>query len=145
MAALDYPPHVTLAVYDGIPEHQLRETLRSVFLAHRPLSLRFSKLAFFEEPQLVFWAAPDASEALLNVHAAIHRLVEPSLCREYYRPHAWAPHCTLATQVSTANKEKATALAAKKIQPFEVVFDQADCVEFHPVRIIEECVLVKTT
>jgi 2'-5' RNA ligase len=130
-----------LAIYDDIPENRLRETLRSVFRAHPPLRLRFSKLACFEQPQLVFWAAPDESESLLNVHAAIHQVVEPSLCREHYRPKAWTPHCTLATRVSAANTGKAIALAAEKIEPFEVLFNKADCVEFHPLRIIEDCTL----
>jgi hypothetical protein len=44
MVALDHPPHVTLAVYDSIPERQLSEALRSVFGVHPPLRLRFNKL-----------------------------------------------------------------------------------------------------
>jgi 2'-5' RNA ligase len=46
MVALDHPPHVTLAVYDSIPERQLSEVLRSVFGVHPPLRLQFNKLAF---------------------------------------------------------------------------------------------------
>ena len=38
--------------------------------------------------------------------------------------------------------DQAKALAARKIEPFEVVFNTADCVEFYPVRIIEEAPLV---
>ena len=74
MVALDHPPHVTLAVYDSIPERQLSEVLRSVFGVHPPLRLRFNKLAFFEMPELVFWAAPEQSEQLLHAHSAIHEL-----------------------------------------------------------------------
>jgi len=131
--------NVTLAVYDSIPERQLSEALRSVFGVHPPLRLQFSKLAFFEAPELVFWAAPEQSEHLLRAHSAIHELIHPSLCRSHYQPGVWVPHCTLATQVTAGNKEEAIALAAGAIEPFEVLFDKAECVEFYPIRIIDEC------
>jgi 2'-5' RNA ligase len=141
MAALNHPPHVTLAVYDSIPEDRLSEALRSVFGVHPPVRLRFTKLAFFEMPELVFWAAPDKSEPLLRAHSAIHELIDPRLCRSHYQPGIWVPHCTLATQVSTDCKERAIALAAEAIEPFEVLFDTAECVAFYPIRTIEECSL----
>jgi 2'-5' RNA ligase len=141
MLDLDHPPHVTLAVYDSIPERQLSEALRSVFGVHPPFRLRFHKLAFFETPELVFWAAPEKSEHLLHAHAAIHELIDPCLCLSHYQPGVWVPHCTLATQVTAGDKEKAIAVAAETIEPFEVLFDKAECVEFYPIRIIEECSL----
>jgi 2'-5' RNA ligase len=141
MVALDHPSHVTLAVYDSIPECRLSEALRSVFGVHPPIRLRFNKLAFFETPELVFWAAPERSEHLLHAHSAIHELIDPSLCRSHYQPGVWVPHCTLATQVTAGNKEEAIALATETIEPFEVLFDKAECVEFYPIRIIEECPL----
>jgi 2'-5' RNA ligase len=107
MLDLDHPPHVTLAVYDSIPERQVSEALRSVFGVHPPLRLKFHKLAFFETPDLVFWAAPEKSEHLLHAHAAIHELIDPCLCLSHYQPGVWVPHCTLATQVTAgATKRK---------------------------------------
>src|SRR5262249_53369483 len=134
-------PHVTLAVYDSIPEDQLSDALRYELGAFPPFRLRFAKLAHFESPQLIFWATPEASELLSRGHTAIHRRIDPTLCREHYRPDRWTPHCTLATKVTAANKARAVALMEKGIEPFDVVFDRADCVEFHPVRIIDECIL----
>jgi len=141
MVALNYPPHVTLAIYDNISVGKLRETLRAVFGARARIRLRFDRLAYFEQPQLVFWAAPEASDPLLHAHAALHRLIHPSLCREHYRPGAWVPHCTLATDVSPNNRQQAFDLADQKIAPFDVVFDKADCVEFMSVRVLEEYAL----
>jgi 2'-5' RNA ligase len=141
MAALNYPPHVTLAVYDSIAEDQLRNALRGVLGTAPPFRLKFTRLAVFDSSELVFWAAFEASEPLWRAHAAIHRHIDPALCREHYRPHAWTPHCTLATKVTAANKARAMALAERGIDPFDVVFDRADCLEFHPVRIIDECIL----
>jgi 2'-5' RNA ligase len=122
MLAFDYPPHVTLAAYESVPEDRLSDTLRSELGAFPPFRLTFTRLAFFENPQLVFWAAPEASELLSRAHAAIHRRIDPALCHEHYRPQRWTPHCTLATKV--------TALTEQAIEPFDIVFDRADCVEF---------------
>jgi 2'-5' RNA ligase len=137
MAALNYPPHVTLVIYDNVSVGKLRGTLRAVFGGCAPIRLRFDRLAYFMQPRLVFWAAPQPSESLHHAHAAIHSLIDPSLCREHYRPGAWVPHCTLATQVSANHRRQALALAQEKIEPFDVLFDQADCVEFMPVRVLE--------
>ena len=115
--------------------------LCSVFGAHPPIRLRFSKLGSFETPELVFWAAPDRSERLLHAQSAIHELIDPGLCRIHYQPGSWVPHCTLATKVTASNKEEAIALATETIEPFEVLFDTAECVEFYPLRTIEECSL----
>jgi 2'-5' RNA ligase len=145
MVALNYPPHVTLAVYDGISGSILCEALRSIFRAHPPIKLRFRRLAFFERPRLVFYAVPDRSTGLLAVHGALHQLVDRWSCREHYLPDIWVPHCTLATQVDAKNSPLAKALADSVIDPFEVIFDVADCVEFHPVRIIEEVPLLART
>jgi 2'-5' RNA ligase len=84
MVALDHPPHVTLAVYDSIPERELSEVYRPVFGVHPLLRLQFNKLAFFPAPELVFWAAPEQSEHLVHAHSAIHQLIDPSLCRSHY-------------------------------------------------------------
>jgi hypothetical protein len=138
MAALDHPPHVTLTVYDRIPVRELIAALRSVFDGHPPIPLRFTKLAIFETPEPIIWAAPERSEPLLRAHDAIHRLIDPCLCWSHYTPQAWIPHCTLATQVTANARKEAITAAAEAIEPFEVVFDKAECVEFYPIRIIEE-------
>ena len=78
IAVLNHPPLVTLAVYDSIPERQLRDALHSAFCAHTHIRLRFSKLAFFETPELVFWAAPvwaitpSATRGVLNDALSIY-------------------------------------------------------------------------
>lgn len=141
MAALGYPPHVTLAVYDDGIEDHLRLTLRNVFVGQTPIKLKFSRLAFFDSPKFVVWAAPNSSTALQNVHAAIHRHLGSSGCRLHYQPATWAPHCTLATNVTPENRLRAMAMATAPIEPFEVSFDCADCVEFSPVRVLEEVTL----
>ncbi len=138
MSGLEYPPHLTLAVYDAIAEQQLRAALRAVFLDSPGIRLRFSRIAVFDAPRPVFWAAPDDHEALARAHAAVHRALPVKLCREYYRPGCWIPHCTLATAVRADRIDEAKAFAAGGFEPFEVEFSVADCVEFYPVRVIDE-------
>src|SRR5262249_45923089 len=111
MAALSYPPHVTLAVYDTIEEDRLRDALHRVFAKEPPMSLRFTRLSRFETPGLVFFAAPERCEPLWRAHAAVHAVIDPSSCDPHYRPGNWVPHCTLATRVTAANAAQAKALA----------------------------------
>lgn len=141
MASLGYPPHLTLAIYDDAPGVSLRTTLRTVFSDISAIRVTFSAVSFFEEPQLVFWAASDPSSLLSEVHQAIHRLVDPRLSHPHYRPDRWVPHVTVAMNVSAENKHAAIARASQPIEPFEILFDTADFLKFLPVRIIEECLL----
>ena len=80
MAALNYPPHITLARYDAIDEGLLSETMQSSFEKIDPFTLRFEALNYFEEPSLVIWAAPVFSTELKNTQAEINRRIDPALC-----------------------------------------------------------------
>jgi 2'-5' RNA ligase len=141
MAALNHPPHITLAIYNSIDEDRLSRAMHQVMDGQPPLQLTFRSIARFDEPGLVFWAAPDVSATLLPMHAKLHQLIDPAFCHEHYRPGSWVPHCTLAFRVTEANLTKAIELANRPIEPFDIVFEIADCVEFTPVRMIDEMVL----
>jgi 2'-5' RNA ligase len=101
----------------------LRAALRLLAQSLPPLQLSFRKLASFERPQLVFYAAPDESDRLFQLHVLLHELVDPELCGDHYRPQNWVPHCTLAPQVSAINRDAAKALAERAFNPFDVEFD----------------------
>jgi 2'-5' RNA ligase len=141
MTALGYPPHITLAIYDQASEKILHSALHHVFGSRPRIRLRFARLAHFEAPRLVFWAAPERSSPLLDAHAEFHRVIGASRSREHYKPHIWIPHCTLATNVLPANAEAAKALSKEVFEPFEIDFTLADCVEFPPLQIIDEVLL----
>jgi 2'-5' RNA ligase len=137
MAALGYPPHLTLAVYDDIPLDLLRIALREAFAGTSPLRLTFTRLRSFDDP-LVLWADPSPSAALASAHARVHTCIDPGLCHPHYRPDAWVPHCTLGTQIAPEHRDEALAFTARPIPPFQVIFDVADCVAFPPVVVIDE-------
>jgi 2'-5' RNA ligase len=138
MGVPDYPPHVTLAIYNNVPLNRIRKALSEVIAVAAPLRLTFTGLRLFENAPLVLWAEPSTSEALAGVHAKVHACIEPVLCHPHYRPGTWVPHCTLASQIRPEDRARAAAFAARQVQAFEVVFDVADCVSFPPVTIIDE-------
>jgi 2'-5' RNA ligase len=138
MAALDYPPHLTLAVYDDIPPDRLRAVLSEAFAGTSPLNLTFTRLRAFDGVPLVLWADPSPSAALAGAHARVHARIDPRLCHPHYRPGAWVPHCTLASQIMPEHQAEAAAFAGRSIWAIEVVFDVADCVSFPPVVVIDE-------
>ena len=136
MSALGHPPHVTLAFYDTIAETEVHAVMGSVFDSASVVRLRFAALGCFEHPAFLVWAAPDPSDDLSRLHAAVHEAIDPARCQEHYRPGQWVPHATLAIGIPEDRRFEARALAARAIEPFEVVFDTADCSAFFPVRPI---------
>jgi len=47
----------------------------------------------------------------------------------------------LATRVRDDRRAEAVSFVDRPMEPFEVVFDAADCVWFAPVRLIDTCAL----
>lgn len=139
MSALDYPPHITLAVYDSIDRRALLNAYSSVFANASQIPVRFERLGHFVAPHaIILWAAPALPRSVWSMHARIHQLLDAELCRPSYRPETWAPHCSLATAVDLSRKAEAIDIATRPIEPFEVVFDVADCASFAPVKVIEQ-------
>ena len=136
LAGLNYPPHLTLAIYDQIDEAEAADAVATVFAAEPPYHLRFSAIRWFENDPLVLWAAPEASDRLMQVHAALHAILDPGLCRPYYRPGIWVPHCSLGTAIPTQRRDEALVFTQRQITPFEVRFDVADVVRFLPVEVV---------
>lgn len=138
MAALDYDPHVTLAIYDDIDVDRLRAAAAAVFARQPPITLTFERIEHFEGAQWVLWAAPRPSAALKELQAAVHRAIDPGLCWPHYRPDAWRSHCTVAMDILPEQREAALAWAARPLPPFTVTFDIGDCARFYPVEILGE-------
>lgn len=137
MRELNYPPHLTLAVFQHGPSHVI-ELFEEVFAFQPRLAITFESVSYFENEFLVLWARPRQDGALLDLHAQLHRHLTPSMCHEHYRVGQWVPHCSLATKVPMSKANAAIEWANQKRPHFSVEFDAADVVQFPPVTIERE-------
>ncbi|MEZ2128304.1 MULTISPECIES: 2'-5' RNA ligase family protein [unclassified Sinorhizobium] len=143
MEALNYPPHMTLAVYDDIEPDRLIGAFRRAFHGGSAISIAFSGICSFRNDFLVLWLRPVSDEPLRQIHAVLHAEIEPTLCHEYYRPGSWVPHCTIAMRIPHAVSEQAIRWADERRAEFSVTFNAADCLWFHPVEIMSEILLAQ--
>ncbi len=139
MEALNYPPHITLAIYDDVPLADLFKAFDSAFATLSKVKIRFHAIGYFEAPHaLILWADPDLPSSITSIHEHIHSNIDINLCRPSYRPESWIPHCSLATSIDPSRKEDAMAIVRRSMEPIEVEFDVADCASFIPVEVIRE-------
>lgn len=140
MRALGYPPHFTFAIYDtDETSEDLRQTaIERAAAGACDVRLTFNRIRTFAGPPLVLWAAPEPLDALMRMHEAVHTVIGPSLCRPYYRPGFWVPHCTLGMAVRMEQRDDALAFAENFRGHVEATFDVIDCVTFPPLRITAE-------
>ena len=139
MESLGYPPHITLAICDDVEISELLSVFDFAVARLGRTRVRFESLSYFEETDnIVLWAVPTLPNTIRSVQKLIHSRIDPNLCHPHYRLDSWVPHCSLATAIAPSRRTEAVALANRPLDPFEVVFDVADCVSFTPVRIIDE-------
>jgi 2'-5' RNA ligase len=139
MARLGYPPHVTLAIYDvdAVREAEVRAALDQANQNLLAITLTFDAIRTFDGSPMVLWASPRPNTILLDVHGAIHSVIDPVHCRPHYRPGAWVPHCTLATSVRNDRRDAALSFATAFRKEMEVTFDALDCIRFPPLAPFE--------
>jgi 2'-5' RNA ligase len=143
MRALNYPPHITFAIYDT------PEVTRAIAIAamertargRTAIAITFNRIRTFDGPSLILWADPEPREVLLEVHQNIHSAISPEFCRPHYRPGNWVPHCTLATRIAAERNADALAFAAAFRGDIRVTFDVVDCVALEPLKVVAEAPL----
>lgn len=138
MESLNYAPHITLGIYENISEDILCNATETIYKKYAPFKLPIVRLRYFESPKFVIWVEPEHDPELVDIHRDIQDLIDPIFCYEHYRLGSWVPHITIATSIEKQNEQAAIKLASEQFKSFEIIFDKIDCVEFLPVRIIEE-------
>jgi 2'-5' RNA ligase len=140
MRALNYPPHITFAIYDSpaASEQLAIAAMRRIARERPAIELSFDRIRTFDGPPLILWAAPEPREALREIHDQIHSAIDPKFCRPHYRPGNWVPHCTLATRTLPDRNPDALALAGAFRGSLRVVFDVVDCVRLEPLNVVAE-------
>jgi len=139
METLNYPPHITFAIYEDVRPSELFNAFDSAFDRSEKLEIRFESLGYFEAPHaIILWAAPNPSKRIASIHDQIHSRIDVNLCHLNYRPGSWVPHFSLATAIDPSRKNEAIAFAKRPINPIDVVFDVADCASFLSVEVLRE-------
>ncbi len=138
MRALNYPPHLTFAVYEDVAVSSLVAATQKAFANVPPLSIEFSGIDHFPNEMLVLWARPTNDHVLRRIHRTIHDEIDPALCHEHSRPDRWQPHCTIAMKIPANTAEEALRWAAATPAQFTLNFDVVDCIRFPPIEIIRE-------
>ena len=137
--AMDYPPHITLAIYNKITPNDLFSAFAAAREHLEPSTIRFDSLGYFEAPHaIILWARPTLPPSWQAAHEAIHASIGAHRCRRNYQPEFWTPHASLATAIDLDRKADALAIVEQSIEPFDVAFDVADCASFMPVRVLKE-------
>ena len=138
--SLNYAPHFTFAIYDtdDVGETARHAAIERAALGQAEMRLTFDRIGVFEGPPLVLWAAPESQNALRQMHKAIHDVIDPALCRSYYRPGVWVPHCTLGMNIHPDRRAEAMVFVQNFHGGVEAIFDVIDCVTFPPLRVTAE-------
>lgn len=105
---VNYRPHITLAVYDVENSNEYATILAPVAAALAPFPIRLESLGIFPERGVLF-LAPRMSHTLFSLHRATFQAFEsmdeakkPSPVSAWLGPDLWAPHTTLAVQLTPA-------------------------------------------
>lgn len=138
--ALGYAAHLSLGLYDAAEPGDLSAAIGAI-ADDRPLTLRFTRIGWFDAGPLVLWLAPEPDERLIDIHRRLHDRIGADRSAAYYRPGDWIPHCTLAAEIDPAKRTAALAFAQAPIDPLDLTFDQIDLVEFPPVSILSSVML----
>jgi len=140
MRTLGYPPHITFAIYDAdeVSDDLSRAAIERAAAGEAELHLEFDRIRTFAGPPLVLRADPRPQDQLMRMHAAIHEIIDPTLCRPHYRPRSWVPHCTLGMAVRADRRDAAVAFAEDFHGGVEARFDVIDCVTFPPLCVAVE-------
>src|SRR5882757_394980 len=143
MLDLNYPPHVTLAVYDALAVYAAVASLDRAFDNVGQIPVTLTDFSTFGTGSGVCYVALAPSLDLMRLHAATVAAIG-EICGPHYRTGIWTPHCTLATGMSDAEMSRARDVLATDWQPLTGVFETANLVEFVPVMDIKRWILPLT-
>jgi 2'-5' RNA ligase len=143
MFDLNYPPHVTLAVYDALAVDMAVAALDRAFDNVGQIPVSLTGFSTFGAGSRVCYAALAPSPGLMRLHAATVDAIGET-CRPHYQIGSFTPHCTLATGMSDAAMDRARDLLAPGWRSLTGMFETANLVEFAPVVGIKRWALPTT-
>lgn len=97
-------PHISLTGCEVGNPADLAEALWVVAGRTPVMEVLLSSVGVFPTDEGVVFIAPAVTGSLLNLHAAMHRLLDSLhiVCHPYYRPDTWVPHATITMNIPAA-------------------------------------------
>ncbi len=127
-------PHITLAVFDKIPENVLQRRLNSLAKKQRAFLLRFSTIGLFPTTKDVVFLSPVPSQELIKIHRECHTLFQDfhrnGNLHKYFTPFLWNPHVTVATGLSASSLSPAIEAIKKEFVPFDASVEYLSFLQF---------------
>jgi 2'-5' RNA ligase len=134
MARSGARPHVTVGIWETLDVDETARELTRFADETAPVQLTLASVALF--PSVAVFLAPVVTAELIDLHGCLHR----RLARmgggawDHYRPGAWVPHCTIASDLEPDQFGSAVAIAARAPLPLECLLIDVGIVEFRPVK-----------
>lgn len=134
MARSGADPHVSLGIWERVDVAAFQAELAAFARTSRPLPVTFTSVGTF--PGAAVYLAPEPTPALGEIHARCLARFAPlgSGAWAYYAPGAWVPHCTLAMDLTDAERATAQAIARRAPLPLHARLVRIGIVEFRPVK-----------
>ena len=133
---LGVEPHLALAVFRGGEPSRAEELVERFARTVAPFEIDLVSVETFPTAEGVVYLRAAPCPALLQAHALLHRELREtaSRCLEYYRPGAWIPHCTVATDVPAHCTEEVVddCMRSGALGPVQV--QRVGGVQYRPAR-----------
>jgi 2'-5' RNA ligase len=141
MARSGAHPHVTVGIWETLDVEATTRELTRFADDMAPMQLTLASVGLF--PGVAVFLAPVVTAELIALHTRVHRRLAGMGGGpwDHYRPGAWVPHCTLATDLEPDQFHSALAIAGRAPLPLECRLVEVGIVEFRPVKQLVSRVL----
>ncbi|NIK80296.1 2'-5' RNA ligase [Paenibacillus castaneae] len=144
----DIRPHITVAVYNDIPNLEMFfRRFNSFFENRSELHIKFDVLASFPTSGTLF-IDPTVTEGLIEIHKQYHKEFEDLLqfADHYYIPNNWDPHCTVAIRLTPEQMIKAMTYGYQQFIPHKTKIVEVGLVKlgFESNKCVSSSTIIST-
>lgn len=143
LGALNDRPHISLAVFGHAQPERLLQLTESLARNLKPFPFQLNAVGVFPTPDNVLFLIPAASKELLTIHADFHQQLEEEKLRSshYYLPGNWVPHCTIESDLSNPQFNRAITLSKSLFTPINGTITELGVVAFQPIKYLGDFIL----
>ncbi|MGC9503382.1 2'-5' RNA ligase family protein [Baaleninema sp.] len=131
-------PHISLAVLADGNASELATLVSTISRQESSLELQFSSVGVFPTDEGIIFLAPVVTQSLLQLHQQFHQQLKAidAVSIEYYQPHRWVPHCTIAQHLKPDEIAKALEIVRSSDLFDNVTLCEIGLVEAFPVQTV---------